>query len=95
MRTGAATVGAEMQEAAAELPSRAQRPGAGSRLQNRVVLDGRSTAPGGSPIWIILVDAGFGSEAVVDAWCAGAYPALTPQQLDNTCAARALSAPHD
>jgi hypothetical protein len=54
-----------------------------------------STGPQGEPFWITLVDAGFGGEDDVTEWCAQTYPELTPEQLDNTCAARTLSPPHD
>ncbi|WP_169064047.1 hypothetical protein [Geodermatophilus dictyosporus] len=54
-----------------------------------------STAPDGDPYWVTLVDGGFPSEGAVDAWCAGAYPQLSPEQLANTCVGRTLTPPHD
>ncbi|MGR7024925.1 hypothetical protein [Geodermatophilus sp. URMC 62] len=53
-----------------------------------------STAPDGDPYWVTLVDGGFAGEADVDAWCAGAYPQLSAEQLANTCVARPLTPPH-
>jgi hypothetical protein len=54
----------------------------------------RSQAPNGSPYWITLVDAGFGSSGAVKAWCQSTYSSLTPAQLADTCAPRQLTTPH-
>ncbi|PRY36593.1 hypothetical protein LY71_12514 [Geodermatophilus tzadiensis] len=53
-----------------------------------------STAPDGDPYWVTLVDGGFAGEGAVDAWCAGAYPQLSAEQLANTCVGRPLTPPH-
>jgi hypothetical protein len=54
----------------------------------------RATAPDGSPLWTTLVDAGFGSADDVTAWCATAYPGLTPDQLAHRCTPVQLTPPH-
>ncbi|SDC38193.1 hypothetical protein SAMN05660690_1196 [Geodermatophilus telluris] len=54
-----------------------------------------STAPDGDPYWVTLVDGDFASEGAVDAWCAGAYPQLSAEQLANTCVGRTLTPPHE
>ncbi|PWW21077.1 hypothetical protein JD79_00204 [Geodermatophilus normandii] len=53
-----------------------------------------STAADGDPYWITVVDAGFGSRADVEDWCAATYPQLDGGELTNACVPRRLTPPH-